>query len=394
MLYFLYPQLRKLSGAERLILRLASHTAGLGKEITLITNYFDESCRPDLDSRVQVVETGARPNLFRNHYLDATTEYLYSILLPGRVRGDAEAITFFGPPSLPSLAWSKRFGYKHAPHLYFCYEPPRFIYDDTSEVVSRMGVVGQVARPFFGLYKLIDRVMAQRADALLANSVFGAERLHAAYGRSAEVITHGVDIERATTAEVDALRMRYSLGGKCVLLTVNFLHPRKRIDLFMRSFQLIRSQVPDAVALIVGAGPESERLQGLARELKVEGATLFTGFVRDEELPAHYALANLYMHTGKLESFGLSVLEACAAGIPVVSVNEGGVREIIVDGETGALVPADASSLADASVALLRDRARREAMGEAARRRVLQKYSWEEGARTFLRVVEKTSLCR
>lgn len=391
MLYFLYPQLRKLSGAERLILRLASHTTALGRQVTLVTNYFDSSCRPDLDPRVQLIETGTRANPFHNHYLDASLEYLSSLRLPRQAGADAEAITFFGAPSLPSLAWSKQFGRRGAPHLYFCYEPPRFIYDDASEVVARTGPVGSIARPFFGVYKSLDRAMAQRADGLLANSRYGAERLRAAYGRPAEVITHGVDLEAADPDDVQDLRARYSLNGKCVLLTVNFLHPRKRIDLFLRAFQLIRAQVPEAVALVVGSGPESERLKAIAKDLKVDGATIFTGFVQDPDLPAYYALANLYLHTGKRESFGLSVLEASAAGIPVVSVNEGGPREIVVDGETGVLAAADPNSLAKAAVELLRDNGRRAAMGEAAKRRASLHFSWEAGARTFLQVVEKKS---
>ncbi len=389
MLYLLYPQLRKLSGAERLILRLAAHCAALGQRITLVTNYFDSTCRPDLDPQVQVVETGARANLFRNHYLDAALEYLYSVRLLKHVGRDAEAITFFGPPSLPALAWSKQFARKDAPQLYFCYEPPRFIYDDSREIAARLGAAGIFAPPFFGLYKALDRAMVGRADALLANSAFGAERLQRAYGRRAAVITHGVDLGGPAPAAVAALRARYQLNGKCVLITVNFLHPRKRLDLFLRSFQLVRAQAPNAAALIVGEGPEGARLKALARELDIEEAAIFTGFVSDEELPAYYALANVYMHTGKLESFGLSVLEASAAGLPVVSVDEGGPREIVADGETGALVAANPTALSDAALALLQDSARRMTMGQAARRRAAQDYTWERGARTFLEVVRQ-----
>lgn len=389
MLYFLYPQLRKLSGAERLILRLASHITTLGKPVTLVTNYLDPTCRADLDSRVGVIETGARPGLFGNHYLDAPLEYLYSIRLLGRVGADAEAVTFFGPPSLPALAWSKQFPRIKAPLYYFCYEPPRFVYDDTNEIVERLGNAGFIARPFFALYKILDRGMVRRADVVLANSLFGAERLSSAYGTRAHVITHGVDFGEPSPAAIEALRNRYSLGGRCVLTTVNFLHPRKRIDLFLRAFQSVRAGLPEAVALIVGSGPEGPRLKNLARELKIEDAAIFTGFVSDQELPALYALTQLYIHTGRLESFGLSVLEASAAGVPVISVNEGGPREIVANGETGILVSADSSSIANAVLALLKDQTKRTAMSEAARRRARMNYSWEQGARTFLDLLDR-----
>ncbi len=387
MIYFVYPQLRKLSGAERLILRLAAHVTALGAPVTLVTNYFDNSCRPALDPAVTLIETGMRGNIFHNHYLDAPLEYLYSIRLLAHIRADAEAITFFGPPSLPALAWSKKFAKRKIPQLYFCYEPPRFIYDDTREIVARLGAAGIVARPFFSIYKKLDAAMARRADRLLANSEFGASRLRAAYGRDATVITHGVDFVAPAPAQVENLRARYPLNAQCVLLTVNFLHPRKRLDVFLRALQQIRARVPNAVGLIVGAGPEAGALRHLARELGLEDATIFTGFVPDEQLPAYYAVADLYLHTGKQESFGLSVLEASAAGVPVVAVDEGGPREIISNDKTGALVEATPAALARAAVELLNDPARRAAMGVNARQRASQNYSWRRGAETFLETV-------
>lgn len=394
MLYFLYPQLRKLSGAERLILRLASHVSSQGRRVTLLTNYCDPVCRSNLDPRVTLVETGRRVGIFGNHYLDAPLEYIYSIRLLSQIGKDAEAIVFFGPPSLTALAWSKRFSGGRAPALYFCYEPPRFVYDDTREVVGRMGAVGLFARPVFQLYKILDRAMARRADVLLANSEFGAARLRAAYGLHAEVITHGVDLSDPLPSTVETLRARLGMKGKCVVLGVNFMHPRKRIDLFLRAFHRVRDRVPNAAALLVGSGPEVERLKALTRELGVDDAVLFAGFVPDEELSAYYSLANLYLHTGKLESFGLSVLEASASGLPVVSVNEGGPREIIADGVTGMLVEATPASIAETVAALLEDGPRRLAMGEAGRSRVRRIYNWDRGAQTLLDVVGKERASR
>ena len=388
MLYFLYPQLRKLSGAERLILRLAAHTVELDAAVTLVTHFVDDTCRPALDLRVNLIETGRRARLFRNHYFDAPLEYLYSVNLLGRVGRDASALIFFGPPSLPALYWSKHVERRARPHLYFCYEPPRFIYDDAREITARLGMAGAVAGPAFSIYKIVDRTFTRSADVLLANSLFGAERLHAAYRRDATVITHGVDLARPTPAQIESLRMRYHLAGRSVLLTVNFLHPRKRIDLFLRTLQLVRAGVPNAAGLVVGAGPEAVRLHTLAHELQLDDAVIFTGFVPDQELPAYYALADLYLHTGKLESFGLSVLEASAAGVPVIAVNEGGPREIVADGESGRLVAADPEALAAAAGALLRDDARRIEMGAAGQRRVTEHYSWSRGAQTLLQVVQ------
>src|SRR5581483_739653 len=231
----LYPRLHKLSGAERLILRLASYTTQLGAPVTLVTHYFDPSCAPALAPEVQLVQTGERLQVFRNHYLNAPFEYLASLRLLGQIGGDAAALVLFGPPSLPALAWASFTRKRRVPLLYFCYEPPRFIYEDAHAVTARMGWSGKFARPGFGVYKALDRKMVQRADALLANSQFGAARLRQAYGRAATVITHGADLAPATPQAVETVRAQYGLADRFVLLTVNFLHPRKRIDLFLRA---------------------------------------------------------------------------------------------------------------------------------------------------------------
>lgn len=386
MIYFVYPRLRKLSGAERLILRLASHITRNGAHVTLVTHYFDASCAPALAPRVQLVQSGDRLNFFKNHYLNAPFEYLASLRLLQYIGADARAVAFFGPPSLPALAWFSRRS-RHAQNIYFCYEPPRFIYDDAFEVTRRMGASGVFARPFFALYKMLDRAMVRRADTLLANSRFGAGRLRAAYGRDATLITHGADFEPASFEHVCAVRAAHGLDGKFVMLTVNFLHPRKRIELFLRAVAELKTRLPHTVALVVGAGPEKDALVALAHELQLTDAVRFTGFVPDEELPAYYAASDVYVHTGKNESFGLSVLEASAAGLPVIAVNEGGTREIIENNVTGILVEAAPGAIADAVLALANDKARRSQMGAAGKRRAADLYSWERGARDFLGVL-------
>lgn len=387
LIYFLYPQLRKLSGAERLILKLADYVTREGAEVSLLTHRLDAACRHLVGPRVRVVETGETLARFRRHYLDAPLEYLASLRLLTHLGPEARALTFFGAPSLPGLFWSRAVQHRRIPHLYFCYEPPRFAYSDTREVAERLGPAGPLLRPFLGLYRSVDRRLAQSADILLGNSAFGACLLARAYGRPATVVTHGADLAAPEPGAVEALRDRLGLQGCAVLSTVNFLHPRKRIDLFLRTVSEVRRHVPQVVGLVVGSGPERGRLEALAADLGLGAAIRFTGFVPEAELPAYYALSDLYLHTGKLESFGLSVLEASAAGRPVIAVDEGGPREIIAEGETGFLVEAIPEALAAKTVALLQDSARRVALGQAGQARVRALYRWEDGARTFLGVI-------
>ncbi len=181
-----------------------------------------------------------------------------------------------------------------------------------------------------------------------------------------------------------ALRRRYGLGEQPVLLTVNHLHPRKRVNLLLETMPGVLAEHPGAVALIVGDGPEKASLQELAAHLGLKPAQIiFAGFVPETELAAHYAAASLYVHTGRAESFGLAVLEACMAGRPVVAVAEGGPCEILKDGETGFLVKPEPAELAAKINYLLSHPDCAHRMGQAGAVWVTSRYTWQQGAEDF-----------
>ncbi len=102
-LVFLYPQLKKLTGAQRLILMLAKWTTRLGGRATLVTHRLTPEVRAALDPAVALIETGQRIDRFGQHYLDAALEYLAAPALRAAIPADADGLVFFGPPSLPAL---------------------------------------------------------------------------------------------------------------------------------------------------------------------------------------------------------------------------------------------------------------------------------------------------
>jgi glycosyltransferase involved in cell wall biosynthesis len=236
--------------------------------------------------------------------------------------------------------------------------------------------------------------MVRAADRVLSNSPFGSRKLWEAYWRRAVVIEHGVDFAKPLPSEVEALRSHYKLDGREVAVTVNHLHPRKRVDLFLEAVNMAATIVPGTTALVVGAGPEQERLRTLAAELKMEEGrdVIFAGSVPEECLPAHYALGDVYIHTGREESFGLSVIEALAMGVPVVSVAEGGPCDTVQDGVSGYLVPAEPGALSNAAARLLANPIEARSMGRAGARFVSEHFSWERGAATLLRVLSRVTV--
>jgi phosphatidylinositol alpha-1,6-mannosyltransferase len=274
------------------------------------------------------------------------------------------------------------------PVMYFCFEPPRFIYRDTADIVRRLGTLGTVARPLFGLYRALDRRMVRSAHRVLSNSPYGSRKIREAYGRPSTVIQHGVDFAAPSADEVHALRRRLGLEGRRVAVTVNHLHPRKRIDLFLRAVHHAAGRVEKVTALVVGGGPEADALKALARELGMEEGhdVVFTGVVPEENLPAYFALGDAYMHTGREESFGLSVIEAMSLELPVVSVAEGGPCDTVRDGWNGYLTAATPEALGDAAARILSSPEDADSMGRNGANFVAREFRWERGARTLRNV--------
>lgn len=398
-LVFFYPQLKKLTGAERLILKLASSTARAldGREqVVLLTHHIAAECLPALGEGVGLIESGVPQQVTGNHYIDAAVEYaLGPALVLGIPRKKLSGLVFFGPPSVPAMWFARRICLpllgKRVPVLYFCFEPPRFIYSDTGDIVSRLGALGRLVSPAFRIYRRLDQAMVRSAHRVLSNSPYGSRRIWNAYKRKAVVIEHGMDFREPDETVVEALRERYGLRDRPVAVTVNHLHPRKRIDVFIRAVREAAGKVPGAAALVVGGGPERESLERLAASLgmAVGRDVVFTGAVPEDELPAHYALGNVYMHTGREESFGLSVIEALGLGLPVVSVNEGGPCDTVQHGKSGYLVPATPEALGSAAADLLANPQTAREMGKAGASFVRSHFQWTKGAATLLGVLRK-----
>ncbi len=395
-LVFIYPQIKKLTGAQRLILSLAGALSSFPADppcgVTLLTHRFAPECRPALPDSLELIESKTNLNLFGNHYLDSLLEYLAVPFLLKRLPRETTAICFFGPPSLPGLWWARFIRRLKIPLLYFCYEPPRAAYSDRKEVSRRMGRPGKLVQILFLAYRPLDRYLARRADRVLVNSEFGRDLIRQTYQLPSTVITHGVDLASPENLEqaVENLKERFKLKGKNVILTVNHLHPRKRLDLLLEALPLILKEHPAAVILIIGKGPEEQALKALRDKLGLDPAqVIFAGFVSDPELASCYALADIYAHTCRVESFGLSVLEGSGSGLPVVAVDEGGPREIIEDGKSGFLVPAHPQEIASKINFLLENPEIARTMGLYGSRRVNELYTWRRGAEDFLEALGK-----
>jgi phosphatidylinositol alpha-1,6-mannosyltransferase len=199
----------------------------------------------------------------------------------------------------------------------------------------------------------------------------------------------GTDPERFNASrDTGALRRRWGVGDAPVILTVARVVPHKGQDMGIRAVASLRRDFPELRYIIVGVGPDEERLRALAKELGVQDRIGFVGAMRDDELPEAYATSTIYLGASRVESdidaegFGISFVEAAASGIPSVAGDSGGVRSAVRDGETGIVVPAtDSDAVTDAIRSLLVNPDRRNQMGAAGRRAVETHYNWDRVAR-------------
>ena len=204
-----------------------------------------------------------------------------------------------------------------------------------------------------------------------------AARSHAAAGVDPDtiaVIHNGVEVQPPRRSR-KAMRNELGLApDQPTLLTVARFTPQKDHATLIRALALLAGAQADVCLLMAGDGPLWAEAQALAEALGVSGATRFLGTRLD--VPDLLAAADLFVLPSRFEGLPLVLIEAMAAGRPVVSTQVGGVDELVVDGQTGRLVPpGDAPALADAIAGLIRDPGRGATFGIAGRDRFAQRFT-------------------
>jgi glycosyltransferase involved in cell wall biosynthesis len=229
-------------------------------------------------------------------------------------------------------------------------------------------------RPADWRERVSQRMVTACVDRYLAVSDGVARRLRARSGmpeRKLRVIRNGVAVDRFRRPP--DLRLRAELTGgreQPIVLTIARLDAQKgHVHLLAAA-----AEIPDALFLLAGDGAERPRLEAEARALGVADRVRFLG--HRDDIPELLALCDLFVLPSLYEGLPLSVLEAMAAGRPVVATAVGGTDEAVLHGETGLLVaPGDASALRDAVRALLADPDRAARMGEAGGIRACREFS-------------------
>ncbi|HEX8145421.1 MAG TPA: glycosyltransferase family 4 protein [Pyrinomonadaceae bacterium] len=204
------------------------------------------------------------------------------------------------------------------------------------------------------------------ADELVVPSAYLVE-VFARFGLHARAIHNFVATERFRFRERKPLRPHFFSNRS--------FEPLYNVGCTLRSFALVQKRFPQARLTLAGDGSQRAELEGLARELNLRHVT-FTGCVEPERMPELYDEADIFLNSSEIDNMPVSIIEAFASGLPVVTTEAGGIPFIVADGRTGFLTRrGDHEAMAACSIRLLEDDALAEEMARNAFEEC-RKYSW------------------
>jgi len=189
-------------------------------------------------------------------------------------------------------------------------------------------------------------------------------------GRRIEIVYAGVDRAHSQLKEPpsDAIETRRVIG------TAGRLVPMKGMNDLIAAFRRVRDEIPNIELEIAGAGPQLEDLRLRTDRLRLADSVRFLGWV--PTMTSLLRTWTIYVQPSVIEPFGIAALEAMAAGVPVIGTSNGGLPEIIDDGNTGIIVPpGDSAALAEAIIFLMRNPEILRQMSRAGQERAASKFS-------------------
>ena len=346
--------------------------AARGAKVTVLTAAQGDLPRRENDRGVQLYRIWAarrRPDrcsvfemlIFLTHALIAAPG------LARQVKADA-ALVFFSLPTGPVGWWLKRrLGLPYVLSLQGGDVP---------------GFMGEELAFYHRLSGPVTTRVWQNAYAVIANSKGLADlaRAHAP-DVDIDIIPAGADLDSVKPPTVPTLE------GPLRLLFVGRLVSQKGLDVLLRALSSLKDDKNWALT-IAGEGPLKDELARAAQGLRLTEHITFRGWLERDHVPAVYRDADVFVLPSRDEGMPNAMLEAMAAGLPVIGSRVAGIDEVVIDNETGLLVPVDdADALTIALKTVIADRNKTFALGQAARKRVEDHYSWDLAASAYVELL-------
>ena len=239
----------------------------------------------------------------------------------------------------------------------------------------------------------LEKETAKNATLCTTISKYSTEKIIQLYGvdkTNIRIVPNGVDTQKfKPTKECNKIKHQIGLNSKLCVLFVGRLIPRKGLTYLVEAAKHITKDYNQTTFLIVGEGPQKNHITAHLEKTNLTNNFIFLGDVNEQVLPALYNCADIFVLPSIQEGQGIALLEAQATAKPVVAFDVGGVREAIVNGETGLLTKPDSRELAGAIMKLLGSWSLRETMGNKGRKFVVDHFSWNICAQKMLKVYQE-----
>lgn len=227
---------------------------------------------------------------------------------------------------------------------------------------------GGEAEAFLKRSQHLVRLSMRRSSALVVPSAF-LQNVFSRFGMPACIVPNIVDVSKFSPRGM----VRSVIPHLFVARNLERLYDNETA---IRAFKTIRQNYPKALLTIAGSGPDEARLRIFVRDHALVGSVIFSGRLDQNEMVSAYRDADILLNPSLVDNMPLSVLEAWACGVPVVSTNVGGISFFVKDGVTASLVsPGDSAAMAQACLLLLSDDATWCQRAQAGIQEV-QRYTW------------------
>jgi glycosyltransferase involved in cell wall biosynthesis len=373
-------------GGERTVLSEAIGLRERGFEVKVFAPTVSPECHPDLIEKVTPNELASwLPDRvpYRN-YLGMLATSLLSSQITKRFRG-FDCVIAHSQPSYWLASQIKRAF--RIPYIAFLHQANRFLYPRDVDREVGWGTnpdmqLLDAMHKVIGVIKRLDASSVAGADRVLVNSTWIKAQVANCYGVKADVCYPGVDTGQ--------FRPKEKHQGEQYILSTNRHFPQKRLDWFIATVGRLSGAHPGIRGVVTGRETGyTDLLRDYAHRIGASERVKFVGGTSSEELARLYNGARAYSYPSPEEDFGLGPVEAGACGCPSVVWDHAGPREVIVDGVTGYRArPYDLDDYVEKHARLLGDDRLRDAMGEAARRRVLAMFTWDRHVDGLVKAIE------
>jgi glycosyltransferase involved in cell wall biosynthesis len=224
-------------------------------------------------------------------------------------------------------------------------------------------------------YGVVDRFVLRKYARVVAVSDEVKQRLLKAgvRGKKIHLVRNGIELFPFDNA-TPSLREDLTSSHTPIVGLIGRLAWEKGIDIFLRAAARVLVEFPSTKFVVVGEGPDKDKLEQLVDELNIRGNVSMLG--RRDDMPSVYASLDVMVSSSRQEGLPMAILEGMASSLPLVATAVGEVPAVVLDGQTGVLVPAEEiDTLATAILGLLRDSTMRKRLGTAARQRIEEQYS-------------------